>query len=206
MKIDSEGRLIVHAPVHTSKRTILEVVERNKDWIERTRARMLERRSQQTKKFVEGETFLFLGKEYPLKIVKGQEEPVVFQDAFLLSDAYIGHAKAVFEWWYKNRAAEILIPRARELAYQFGFRPKKIKISGGKTRLGSCSTKGSINLSWRLVLTPPEIIDYVIIHELSHLKEKNHSKKFWALVERFIPDYKKRRKWLKENVHRLTLR
>ncbi|MEM3513203.1 MAG: M48 family metallopeptidase, partial [Thermoplasmata archaeon] len=89
---------------------------------------------------------------------------------------------------------------------QFGFKPKKIKITSGKTRFGSCTSKGYINLSWRLVLAPPEIIDYVIVHELAHLKEPNHSKKFWAVVEKFIPDYKTKRKWLKENGHLLILR
>ncbi|MEM3445727.1 MAG: SprT family zinc-dependent metalloprotease [Thermoplasmata archaeon] len=206
LKITPDGRLIVHAPVHTSKREILEAVQRHRKWIERTRARLQERAKQQKKSYAEGEKFLFLGQEFPLKIVNGRK-PLVFQDnAFLLSNAYLSSAPEVFEWWYKNIARVILIPRAEELAGQFGFKPKKFKITGGKTRFGSCSSKGYINLSWRLVLAPPEIIDYVIVHELAHLKEPNHSKKFWVVVEKFIPDYKARKKWLKEHAHLLILK
>ncbi|MEM3513436.1 MAG: YgjP-like metallopeptidase domain-containing protein, partial [Thermoplasmata archaeon] len=115
LKIEPDGKLIVHAPVHTSKQEILVVVQRHRKWIEKTRTRMLEKRRQQTKKFEEGERFLFLGKEYPLKIGRGSE-PLVFQDAFILSEDYLAHSKEVFEWWYKNMAKAILVLRARELA------------------------------------------------------------------------------------------
>lgn len=206
LKIDREGRLIVHAPLHTSKREILDAVEHHIKWIEKTRKKILEKREQQRKRFVEGEKFLFLGKEYPLKIVKSLKEPIEFQNAFFLSEAYSQQGIVVFEWWYKNKAREILISRVKELARKHGFKPRKIKITSGKTRFGSCTANGHINLSWRLVLAPLEVIDYVIIHELAHLKEHNHSKKFWTLVEKFIPDYKARRKWLKENGHLLVFR
>ena len=83
------------------------------------------------------------------------------------------------------------------MALVMGVAPTGIKITGAKTRWGSCSSKNSINFSWRLVMADDEIIDYVIVHELAHIKELNHSPRFWAVVEGTLPDYKSRRSRLK---------
>lgn len=80
-----------------------------------------------------------------------------------------------------------------------------ITIRDQKTRWGSCSGRGTLSFNWRLILAPPEILDYVVVHELCHLTHMNHSKEFWELVESVIPDYKTKRKWLKENGHTLRL-
>ena len=80
-----------------------------------------------------------------------------------------------------------------------------ITIRDQKTRWGSCSGRGTLSFNWRLILAPPEILDYVVVHELCHLTHMNHSKEFWNLVGSVIPDYKTRRKWLKENGHTLRL-
>lgn len=84
-------------------------------------------------------------------------------------------------------------------------RPEKLRISSARTRWGSCSAKGTISLTWRLVMAPPEILDYVIVHELAHLKVKNHSSAFWKVVETYLPGYQNQRKWLKQNGHTLDL-
>lgn len=75
----------------------------------------------------------------------------------------------------------------------------RISIRAQKTRWGSCSGQGNLNFNWKLILMPPEILDYVVVHELAHRKQMNHSKLFWAEVERILPDYERRRRWLKEN-------
>ena len=107
--------------------------------------------------------------------------------------------------WYRQRFADIVKERLDEYSVQLKAAPCKVVIKDQKTRWGSCSKKGNINLNWRLIMTPIEIIDYVVVHELCHLKIMNHSKDFWNLVESILPDYYERRKWLKVNENRLVI-
>lgn len=97
----------------------------------------------------------------------------------------------------KAEAARSLLPRAKELAAQFGYLPKQIKLSSAKTRWGSCSSRGNINLSWRLIQAPPFVQDYVICHELAHLAEMNHSEKFWRRVAAMQPRFREAKAWLR---------
>jgi predicted metal-dependent hydrolase len=90
-----------------------------------------------------------------------------------------------------------------ELAPQIGVRYDRIAIKGQSTRWGSCSSKRNLNFNWRLMMAPPGAVDYVIIHELCHLKELNHSPRFWALVAQHCPDYRRWERWLKVNIARL---
>ncbi|HEX7557121.1 MAG TPA: M48 family metallopeptidase, partial [Leptolinea sp.] len=84
-------------------------------------------------------------------------------------------------------------------AKQIGVQPASISIRSQRTRWGSCSTRGTLSFNWRLIMAPPEVLDYVVVHELAHLKERNHSKKFWAVVALYCPHYLKYRAWLKQN-------
>ena len=105
----------------------------------------------------------------------------------------------IYNAWLKHHGKKYLTERALLLSGRYDFRINRIKIRNQKTRWGSCSSKGNISLNYRLMKYRKEIIDYVIIHELCHLKEMNHSKKFWKLVEQFVPDYKDLKKELKLN-------
>ena len=113
--------------------------------------------------------------------------------------------KEMLTKWYKDSFGDIVRERIEKYSPELNVAPAKIFIKNQKTRWGSCSTKGNINLNWLLVMTPLEIIDYVIVHELSHLKVMNHSQEFWTLVESILTDYKERRKWLKENGTKKTI-
>jgi len=96
----------------------------------------------------------------------------------------------------RARAKDILPQRVAYFAEQMGVSPAQIKITGAKSRWGSCSSKGNLNFSWRLMLADEREIDYVVVHELAHLREMNHSPRFWAVVEAALPDYKERKKSL----------
>ena len=99
----------------------------------------------------------------------------------------------------RKRAAEIIEARCRYYAPVMGVSYGTVTIREQKTRWGSCSAKGNLNFNWKLVLMPPEILDYVVVHELAHRIQMNHSAAFWAEVGKILPDYKERRQWLKVN-------
>ena len=98
---------------------------------------------------------------------------------------------------YRRQAKARLEERAAYFASRMGVSYQRISVRAAKTRWGSCSSKGNLNFNWRLVLAPREVLDYVVVHELAHRKEMNHSPAFWAEVEKILPDYRERRKWLK---------
>lgn len=106
---------------------------------------------------------------------------------------------------YRQAAKEYIPKRADYYAAILGVTYNTITIRDQKTRWGSCSGKGNLSFNWRLILAPPKVLDYVVVHELCHRKEMNHSPRFWALVESIMPDYQQYRKWLKENGDALTL-
>ncbi len=103
------------------------------------------------------------------------------------------------EQWYRMQAAKLLKERVDELSARFGVAYKRLTIRGQRTRWGSCSQKGSLSFNWKLMMAPEPVIDYVAIHEIAHLKEMNHSKRFWKLVAEHCPRWREHRKWLKEH-------
>jgi len=113
--------------------------------------------------------------------------------------------RAALEKRYIDAAKEYFPKRAAYFAPLTGGNYSRITIRDQKTRWGSCSAKGTLSFNWRLMLAPPAVLDYVVIHELCHLTHMDHSKAFWALVERVCPDYRTHRKWLKEHGQELAL-
>lgn len=105
----------------------------------------------------------------------------------------------------KKEAKGLIMESADRWSKKLNIKYKKVRISNARKRWGSCSSKGSVSINWRLVFAPKDIMDYVIVHELLHLKHMNHSKSYWKSVEEVIPDYKKRRKWLKANEYLLKV-
>jgi predicted metal-dependent hydrolase len=114
-------------------------------------------------------------------------------------------AGAVLEQWLRSAARQIITQRVEIISKALKLSYNRIFIRNQKTRWGSCSQKRNLNFNWRLVMAPPDVLDYIIIHELMHLIELNHSKKFWRLVADVCPDYQIQRAWLRKNGSRLTL-
>lgn len=205
IEVHADGRVIVRAPLRTSRREIDLVVAAKEDWIRRKQADLARQalRVPKTKTFSEGESFPYLGDAYLLKLVEKQAQALELDGTFNLRRSDLPRAGQVFEAWYKAQARRIFEARVAEISRLNGFHPNRLRLSSARTRWGSCSAKGSISLTWRLVMAPPSIIDYVIVHELVHLIEHNHSSRFWARVEAIVPDYRLRRKWLRANASKL---
>jgi predicted metal-dependent hydrolase len=105
----------------------------------------------------------------------------------------------LLERWYRGEARRIIGLRVREFAASIGVTYTRLTIRDGRSRWGSCSSLGGLNFSWRLILAPPAVLDYVVIHELAHRRELNHSPRFWAIVAAYCPDYRTHQHWLKEH-------
>jgi predicted metal-dependent hydrolase len=207
LQITPQAELIIRAPHRAPLETIHRFVREKMSWILAKQRFVRENyRPPIQKRFVEGESFLYLGRSYKLSIVKEANEPLVFNgDEFLLLEKHISVGEQVFAWWYKMEAYNIIRQRVDFYADSNGLKYTNFKITSGKKRLGTCSSQGAINFSWRLMMTPIEVIDYVVVHELSHLREHNHSKRFWTNVQSLYPNYKQARLWIKANGHLLAL-
>jgi predicted metal-dependent hydrolase len=203
--VKPDGSLIVRAPLRTSQNTIREFIEKNTQWIQKKQAEALAVTSPLPRQYLSGENFLYLGTDYPLEIVRDQRTALHLEECFKLAEAANGHAAEAFQLWYRQRAKELLPERVELFAEQNSFQYQRIKINSARTRWGSCSAGGSLNFSWRLMMAPLDVIDYVVVHELAHTVVHNHSRKFWKKVESILPDYKECRKWLKLHGPRLMI-
>lgn len=124
---------------------------------------------------------------------------------FVLSAAAQPAAREVFVRWYRAQALAVLRERVAHWSAQTGLLPSGLRITSARTRWGSCSSRGVLSFPWRLVMAPLPVIDYVVVHELVHLKEKNHARPFWQGVAGILPGYAIHTAWLKENGHLLSI-
>jgi len=196
--VESDGSVTVRAPMHLPERAIREFVEKHVNWVEKKKAEMRAIVPIQSKQYQPGETFLYLGREYALEVVVDQRKKLILDNHFKIAESTLKDAELVFQNWYRQQAKQWIVERVKHLADLHRLHYEKIKITSARTRWGSCSSRNTLSFSWRLMLTPPEVIEYVIIHELVHTVHHNHSKRFWNLVEKLLPDYKARRRQLRQ--------
>ena len=196
--VEADGSLTVRAPLRMKEADIRSFIEEKKAWILQKQAKAQEE-AHAPRRYEEGEVFPYLGKEIPLRIVPDGKPALVKTSVFKLARSVRPQAETHFETWYRKQARVVLAERVAYFARKHDFKVGKVRISSACTRWGSYSSKGTLSFTWRLVMAPLEVIDYVVVHELCHLRVMNHSKAFWAHVERILPDYKARRNWLKNN-------
>jgi len=140
---------------------------------------------------------MFLGKKLPVEAVQSDKLKLEFltnKFVLQLGEHKYNDVRAELKRWYVKQAKKIL----PELVEEFGY-SNKITIRGQKTRWGSCSSQGNLNFNWRLMMAPLDVIKYVVLHELTHLKHMNHSSRFWLAVRDACPEYVKYKSWLKKN-------
>lgn len=203
--VKPDGTVLVRAPLRASQSSIQEFVRKNTQWIERHRAKALANPPAASREYVPGESFLYLGMPYPLEIVEGQKEPLRRNGTFKLAASHQSRAASAFEHWYREQARQVLTERLESFARQHDFQYKGIRITSARTRWGSCSATGSLSFSWRLILAPLAVVDYVVVHELVHTVFHNHSGQFWDRVQTVLPDFHKYRRWLREHGQALLL-
>jgi predicted metal-dependent hydrolase len=149
------------------------------------------------KELVTGESLPYLGRNYRIELVD-EGERVRFMQKLLVPRNLAGK-KQVFRDWYRERAEDILLPRVKQHAKSLGVIVRAAKIGDGKYRWGSCTPNNNVIFNWRLIKAPMFVIDYVIVHELAHLMEPNHTPRFWNIVRAQIADTEKAKRWLKDH-------
>ena len=139
------------------------------------------------------------GEALPVERANGLRATAELKDGRLLSRGPIDAAPAAIERWYRREARRRLLAVTEREANRLGLEFKSVGIRDPKTRWGPCASRGNLSFSWRLLLAPPEVLEYVVIHELLHLREPNHTKAFWRLVETVSPGWQKQACWLREH-------
>jgi predicted metal-dependent hydrolase len=209
MRIDGEGRVIVNLPYAVPSSFAREWIIEKKDWVQKHVGRTEEKKRKATL-FVPGtvyKTFChrieFVRSDKPgMRLRQGKDYFIVsfsndIPDEIILKPDIQSKLRGVVEKVYTKEAKEYLIPRTKEIAKEVGFTHGRITVRNNKTRWGSCSAEDNISLNIHLMRLPVRLIDYVILHELCHTKEKNHSKNFWDLMEKVCPNSKALRKELR---------
>lgn len=205
----------VAVPRKVSDKKIAEVVNEKATWILEKLSYLENIKSEVPKmEFIDGERLTVLGKEYALKINMSSLTTLAF--VTLSSNYLVVHLpqnicinasdlvrKHIVDW-YKSYAKEVVSERIRFFSKTMDVLPTNLIIKDLKSIWGSCTSKNTININWKIIMAPLEIVDYLVVHELTHIKIKNHSIHFWNMAESILPNYKACSKWLKQNGHKLT--
>ncbi len=207
--IDDRG-LTVTAPKWVSVAEIESGLAERSDWITRKLVEWREyasRRDRLMTRWEEGASLLFVGRELTMQLTEGRPSRVQRVDdslrISLAAKADADQMKNLVHSWLQAQAKLMFGPRLTHFGDLLGKQPKRWGLSSARTRWGSCGPDGSIRLNWRLIHFPADVIDYIIAHEVAHLREMNHGPKFWATVQGLFPDYEKSKEWLK-NIHAET--
>jgi predicted metal-dependent hydrolase len=195
--------LEITVPRGTRNRTLNRFLESNAGWI---RDRLEEAREREAR-------MNRLGLERPGAVVlAGRHVPVIRSDHPGRSTAALREGRlivsgpdpgAAVERWYRRQARSLLEASAEREGRRLGLRYARIAVRDQRTRWGSCSTRGTLSFNWRLSLVPPAVLDYVVVHELLHLREHNHSRRFWGLLDEHRPGWRQQANWLREHAEEL---
>jgi predicted metal-dependent hydrolase len=200
--VERDRTIVVHAPVDVSDEKIRQTVESKRQWIYEKITHPQKYHGlphPPGKELVSGESALYLGRHYRIELVAEGLQEVRFTQRFEIPENRSGQKTQVLKDWYVRKAKEKLPPRVATYACALGVETAGVKIVDNRYRWGSCTMNDYISLNWRLIKAPMFVIDYVIVHELSHLIETNHTPKFWNIVRAQVGAMEKAKAWLKEN-------
>jgi predicted metal-dependent hydrolase len=201
LQVTTRGQVVVTLPRGTSKETLHRALAKHQAWIE---AKVAERRAA-WERLREGEVY-FLGQPHRLTLVPGVEGPVTLNGGEIWVPRPEGAEAGVrLQDWLAARARTFLKERLRHWAAVMKLTPGPVELRNWKRRWGECHPQGRLRFNWRLIMCPPPVIDYVVVHELAHLTVPGHNRRFWALVEKVLPDYAARRAWLNRDGSPLLL-
>lgn len=210
--VDTYGNVEIRGPINTPEAKIDEIVEAKWPWIIKHVAEHKEKtKGFKEKTYEDGEHFLFLGKEYPIAITEDEtlrEETIEFDGLALLirvKNRQSDKLQKLMSRFYKQQCKRQVESRIKYFQHFFKEKPKAIKISSNKKIWGSCNSNRELTFNWKLMMAPPEVIDYIVVHEMCHMVHMNHDRSFWRLVGKLMPEYKICEDWLLQSHWKMTI-
>ncbi|PZV09907.1 MAG: M48 family peptidase [Leptolyngbya sp.] len=200
--VERDRSIVVKAPAGTQPEKIRQVVESRKQWLyEKTHhaQKYQPLLHPPGKELVNGESLLYLGRSYRLELVDEDGDIQFANSLFLVPKSKAEDRGNVFKDWYIQKAKEKILPRVELYAQRLGVEFNQAKITDSKYRWGSCTPNDNVIFNWRLVKAPMFVIDYVVVHELAHLLEPNHTPRFWNIIGAQVATLEKAKQWLKEH-------
>jgi len=197
-----DGIVAVRVPMRFPLTAIQSFVESKNAWIKRHLDQQQQVQAVNKRKFVDGERFNYIGKPYVLQTHLADIAHVEQQaESLHVSVPAINNKliKDALTKWYREQAKGLLTDKVEQFKSSVDVQPEKLTIRSCKSRWGSCSSTGRLMFNWKIMMAPESVIDYLVVHELCHILEHNHSPRFWQQVERVLPNYRSPRKWLKDN-------
>lgn len=197
--IERDGAITVLAPEPYDMKVIEEILESKRSWIYRNLAEWEDlNRTRVVREFVNGEGFPYLGSTYRLQIQDNATHELSLKNGlFILKRSALSNAREKFIDFYKTKARLRLPEKVEHYAKKMGLEPSGIRVQELKNRWASCSTDGMLNFHWRCMMAPISAVEYIVVHELAHLKHPNHTSDFWYAVEKVLPDYQQAKGWLR---------
>ncbi len=194
------GDVIIRTPISKSTYDIEYLIEEKAEWIlQKIRESLKDKPDIKIPSYKDNSTLPYLGTSFSLKIIKDKREQLIFSDGMFIGYTFKTNVKAMYRKWLFSVAHSTFNTFVEKYTKLLNVKPKKILIKDLKSRWGSATFEGNINLNVNLIKAPLDIIEYVVLHEFSHLIERNHSKRFWKVIEDHMFDYKNKIKWLRIN-------
>ena len=212
IRIIPPDKIRVRVPKRATEEEILKIVESKGQWINQKLFELKDFDYRKvTKEYVNGESFMYMGRNYSLQIVENSniKKPHVklYQGKFYIEtntrDQDI--LRQTMENWYREKTLEKVIERVEYFKPYINRVPRSIRVKEQKKRWGSCNYKGDLMFNWRISMAPSDVLAYIVLHEMCHLIHFNHSRDFWNLLESIMPDYRDKKEWLKINGIRMDL-
>jgi predicted metal-dependent hydrolase len=200
--VERDRRVTVHAPEGTPEDEVRRAVDAKRQWILakiRHPQKYQNRLHAPGKEVVSGESALYLGREYRIELADTASGDIEFTGRFLVPLGHQAKRRQVLRDWYVARAKSIILARARQHSCGLGVAFTDATIVDTRYRWGSCTVRDNVSFNWRLIKAPMFVIDYVIVHELAHLMEPNHTARFWSIVRAKTPTMERAKAWLKEH-------
>jgi hypothetical protein len=199
--IERDGEVTVLVPNDLSDADVEKVLEGKRKWIYQHLAEWHDLNATQVhRQYVNGEGFLYLGRSYRLKLVREQSEPLMLKDGYFCLRSVNGHAAdAAFKAFYRAKGESRIPERVAYYQRKMGVEASAVKVLDLKHHWASCTPGGRLNFHWKCMMAPATVLDYIVVHELAHLRYPNHTAAFWNEVDKVMPDYRDRKEWLRVN-------